>query len=112
MFEKNIIQEFRLKNKGETENCLIEEINQNEFMSKKRKKFYRVLNYIEHLLILISTVIGGVFISAFASLVCIPIEITISVIGINVCVRTAGIKKYKSIIKKKRSTINNIISKI
>ena len=37
----------------------------------------------------------------FASLVGIPIGITSSVIGLKICVITAGIKKYKSIIKKK-----------
>ena len=52
------MQEFRLKNIDETRNYLSEEINQNELMSKKHKKVYRVLNYIKHLLILISAVTG------------------------------------------------------
>ena len=39
MTEENISQEFRLKNIDETRNCFIEEINQNELMSKKHKKF-------------------------------------------------------------------------
>ena len=42
-------------------------------MSKNHKKVYRALNYIKHLLILISTFTGWVSISAFASLVGIPI---------------------------------------
>ena len=46
MSEENISQEFRLKNIDETRNYLIEEINQNELISKKPKKVYRVLNYI------------------------------------------------------------------
>ena len=71
-------------------------------MSKKHKNVFRVLNYIEHLLILISTVTGCVSIFAFASLVGIPIGITSSVIGLKICVITAGIKKYKSIKKKKK----------
>ena len=37
MGEENICQEFRLKNIDETKNYLIEEINRNEFMSKKHK---------------------------------------------------------------------------
>ena len=93
MFEGNINQEFRLKNIHETTNYLIEEVNKNELMSKKHKKVYRVLNYIEHLLILISAVNGCVFISAFASLVGIPIGITSSAIGLQMCVITAGINK-------------------
>ena len=47
MSEENISQEFRLKNIDDTRNYLTEEISQNELMSKKHKKAYRVLNYIE-----------------------------------------------------------------
>ena len=38
MAEKDIIQEFRLKNIDETRNFLIEKINRNELMSKKYKE--------------------------------------------------------------------------
>ena len=38
MTEESISQEFRLKNIDETRNYLIEEINRNELVSKKRKK--------------------------------------------------------------------------
>ena len=44
-------------------------------MSKKHKKVSRILNYIDHLLLLISTVTGCVSISAFFSLVGISIGI-------------------------------------
>ena len=60
------------------------------------------LNYVYHFLILVSTVTGCVLISAFASLAAIPVGITNSAVGINICGITAGIKKYKSIIKKKK----------
>ena len=65
MFEENISQEFRLKNIDETKNYFIKEINQNESMSKNYKKIFTVLNYIEHILILVSTVTGCVSTSAF-----------------------------------------------
>ena len=58
MFKEKISKEFRLKNIDETENYLIEKINENELMSKKHEKVYIVLNYIEHLLVLTSTVSG------------------------------------------------------
>ena len=51
MSEENIRQEFRLKKTDETRNYLTEEINQNETMSKRHKKVYTFLDYIEHLLI-------------------------------------------------------------
>ena len=82
-----------MKNIDEEIEELIEEINQNELMSKKHKKVYRALNYIERLFILISTVSGCVSISAFFSFFGIPIGIMSSATGLKICVITAGIKK-------------------
>ena len=98
--EENINQEFRLKKIDEIRNYLIEEINQNKLMSKKHKKVWRVLNYIDHSLVVIS---------AFASLVGIPIGIMSSAIRLKICVITAGIKKYESIIKKKKKHDNIVL---
>ena len=71
-------------------------------MSKKHEKVYRVLIYIDHSLIVISTISGCVSISAFASLFGISIGITSSVIELKVCAITSGIKKCKSMIKKRK----------
>ena len=65
--EDNVNQKIRLKKKDEERNHFIEEINQNEMISKKHEKVCRFLNYIEHLLILVSTVPGCVSIYDFAS---------------------------------------------
>ena len=67
------------------------------------------LNYIEHLLILASAFTRCVSISAFASLVGIPFGITDSAVELKICVITAGIKKYKSVIKKKKDKHDKII---
>ena len=71
-------------------------------MSKLHKKICTILNYIEHFLILASTITGCISISAFGSLTGILIGITSSPIGLKVCAITARIKKYKPIIKKKK----------
>ena len=71
-------------------------------MSKKQKKILVPLKYIEHFLILASTITGCVSISSFASPVVIPIGIMSSAIRLKICAITARIKKYKSIIKKKK----------
>ena len=68
------------------------------------------MKYIEHLLVLIYTVTGCVSIFSFASLVEIPIGITSFAIGLKICVITTGIKKYKSIIKKKKKKHGKILS--
>ena len=76
-------------------------MNQNDLINKKHKNVCRVLNYIDHLLIVTSTITGCVFISVFASIVAIPIGIASSIIGLKIRVISAGIKKHKSIIKKR-----------
>ena len=62
-------------------------------ISKKHKKVCTTVNYIQHFLILGCTITGLVSISAFASLVGIPIGITSSAIGLKICAITAAIKK-------------------
>ena len=74
-------------------------------MSKKHKKVCEVLDYIDHLLVVISKITSCVSISAFASLVGIPIGITSSIIEFKICAISAGIKNNKLIIKKKKKSM-------
>ena len=67
------------------------------------------LNYSKHFLILGSTFTGCVSISPFACLVDVTIEITSSAIRLKVCAITAVIKKYNSIIKKKKKKHDKIV---
>ena len=67
MVEENISQEFRFKNLDETRNYFLKEIEQHELISKKHKKYFITLNYIEHLLILASTITGCISNSALSS---------------------------------------------
>ena len=97
MVEENISQEFRLKNM------------KNDLMSQKQKKVCTTLNYIEHFLILASAITGYMSISSFASLLRIPIKITSFATGLKICVIVAGIKNYKSIIKKKKKKQDKIV---
>ena len=78
-------------------------------MSKKHKRICRILNYTDHSLIVVSTITVCISISTFAYLVGIPIGFTSSAIGLKVCAITAGIKKYKSIIKKKKKRHDKIV---
>ena len=101
-------QKFRKKNIDKRRNYLSEKINQNDLMRRKNKNVYTVLDYIEYQLILIFTVSRCVSISAFA-LAGIHIGITSSEIELKICVITAGIKKYKSIIKKEKKKHDKIV---
>ena len=78
-------------------------------MSNRHKNVCTVLNYIDHLLTVTSTITVCDSIFSFASLVCIPIGITGSANGFKICVITAGIKKYKSIIKKNKKKHDKIV---
>ena len=109
MAEENIIQEFRLRYIDETRSYFIEEINRNELISKKHKKVCTTLDYVEHFLIVGSAITRCVSISAFASLVGIPIGITRSAVGLKICVITVAIKKHKSIIKKQKKKHDKIV---
>ena len=102
-------QEFKMTKINQIRKYLIKGTNQNELMSKEHKKVCRILNYIEHSLIAISTITGCVSISAFACLVGIPIGIASFTIGLKICIKTAAIKNYKSIIKKKRKELYGIV---
>ena len=78
-------EEFRLKNIEETKNYFLEEIKQNELMSRKHRKVYATLHYINHFLILASTIFGCISTSAFVWLIGISIEITSSAVSKNLC---------------------------
>ena len=77
-------------------------------MSEKYIKACKYINQVEHLLLLASTVTNFVSISAFASLVAIPVSIASSAVGIKTRAITAGITRYKSIIKKKKKKHDKI----
>ena len=102
-------QEFRSKNIDETRSYFLEEIKQTKLMSKKHKNFCTTLNYIEHFLISTSTITGCISVSTFASSIGIPIGVASSAIGLKICAITAGIKKYKSIIKKEKKNHHKIV---
>ena len=73
-------------------------------MNKKRKNDCTTLNYIVQVLFLSSAITGCISISAFASLLRIPVEIASSAIGLKNCAIAAEIKKYNSITKNKKKT--------
>ena len=96
--------EFRLRKIDETRTYLLNEIKQNDLMSEKCKKTYKYFckklcwalaysSFNTHWLCSIS---------AFALLVCVPVGIASSVVEIKISAIIVGIKKYKSVIKKKK----------
>ena len=79
--------EFRFKKIDETKNDLLDEINHNDLMSEKYKNTYKYLNYV-HFLILASIITDCVSISSFAFLVCVPVGIMSSAVGLKIRANT------------------------
>ena len=89
--------EFRLRMADETRNYLVDKMKYNDLMSAEYKKTCMYLNYVEHLLILVLIVTVSISICAFASLVCVPVCLTSSAVGIKIC---AIINKSEVLISK------------
>ena len=100
---------FKFKKINETRNYFLEKKKHNDLMSERYKTTCKYLNYVENVLIFASTVTGCVSISAFAWLVCVPVGLTSSAGRLKICAITAGIKRYKSIIEKKKKKHDKIV---
>ena len=60
-------------------------------------------------LFFVSVLTGYVLISAFISLVGLPVGVTSSAVDLKICAITAQLKKYKSVFKKKRKKHDTIV---
>ena len=78
-------------------------------ISRKHEKVCTTLSYTKHFLILPSAITGCISISAFTSLLGLPIGSISSAIGLKLYVVAAGIKKYKPIINKKKKKHDKIV---
>ena len=58
---------------------------------------------------LVSTITGCIFISALASLVCVPVDIIISSAVLKISANTPGIKRYKSIVTNKEKLDRKVL---
>ena len=75
-------------------------IKLNDFISEKHKKTCKYLDHVKNLLILASIFNGCNSVSAFTYLAAVLVGITSSAVGLKIFTIIAGIKRYKSVIKK------------
>ena len=68
-------------------------LKQNELMTRKHKKVCTTLNYVENSLISVYTITECISLSAFTSLIGIPIGTTSSAIRLKIGAITVGMKK-------------------
>ena len=102
MAKENVSLDSRLTKIDETRNYLLDETEHYGLMSEEHRKVCRALNSFEHFLVFVSAASGCVSISAFASLVDVPVGIANFAVGLKIWALTSRIKMCKSIIMKKR----------
>ena len=68
----------------------------------------RALNYFVHFLAFVPAISGCVSISTFTSLVGVPTGIASFAVGLKTGAIVAGIKKYKSVIKKRKKSMTKL----
>ena len=102
--KENVSFDFRLQTKKNRWNKKLSfrRKKHHDLTSKKHRKVSRALNYLQNFIVFDSGVSGYVLNSAFAWLASFPVDIASSAVKLNIFPITAGIKKYKSIIKKKK----------
>ena len=90
------MKDMKIVESHEESGLLIKGVSETIKNEAKEQKGGFLGGYIKYLLILASAITGFLLVSAFASLVGIPIGITSSIVGLKICAMTEGIKKYKS----------------
>ena len=109
MTKENISAYFRLTKIDETRNYLLQEIKQGDLMRKKHKKVSTTLNYFKKFLMFVFYASECVSISAFASLVGIPMGIMSSTVGLWICALAAAIKSVNQLLRKKKKKHDKIV---
>ena len=83
---------FRLDEISKIENYFIEEINQRKSYSKKLNKYVTAFDYIDKVLIVLSTTSGGVSIISFTSIAGAPVGIASASFTLFFSITTGRIK--------------------
>ena len=81
-------QQFWLNKISNIEDYFIAEIKERELMSKKLSKYIYIFDYFDKLLIVLTVTSDGVSIASFATVIGIPVGITVQVLVLHFhCVR-------------------------
>ena len=100
---------FRLNEISKIENYFNSEINQRKLSSKKLSKHVTAFDYIDKILIVISTTTGGVFFVSHATIVGAPVGIASAGFIIVFSLATGIIKKLLSATRNKKKKYDKIL---
>ena len=93
---------FRLDEISKIENYFYQEINQGKLCSKKLSKYVTAYDYIEKILIVLSTTSGGVSICLLTSVAETSVGMTSASVTLNFSLTTGIVKKLLSTTRKKK----------
>ena len=100
---------FRLSEIIGIENYFHQEINQRKSCSKKLSKYVTAFDYIDKILIVLSTANGGVSIISFTSLVGAPVGIASASFALILSLTTGIVKQLLSITRNKKKKHDKIL---
>ena len=95
---------FRLDEISKIKNYFIEEINQRKSCSQKLNKYITTFDYIDKVLVVVSTTSGGVSIISFTSITGAPVGIASASFTLIFSLTTGIVKKLLNITRKKGKT--------
>ena len=109
--KKNLSEETKLQLSEiiRIENYFYQEINQRKSCSKKLSKYVTAFDYIDKILIVLSTANGGVSIISFTSLVGAPVGIASASFALILSLTTGIVKQLLSITRNKKKKHDKIL---
>ena len=100
---------FRLYEIKKIENYFINEINERKSCSKKLSKYVTTFDYIDKILIILSTTSGGISIISFTSIIGVPAGIASASFTLIFSIITGIIKKLLNITRSKKKKHDKIL---
>ena len=85
---------YRLYKRKKIEDYFINEINERESYSRKLNKYVTIFDYIDKIIIALSTTTGGISIISFTSTIGVPVGIESSSFTLIFSITTLSLKSY------------------
>ena len=97
-------QQFRLNKIDEIKDYFIAEIKEREIMSKNHSKYIASFEYFDKSLIVLSVVIGSIYIASFATVVGAPVGMMSASCSLAFSITTGVVKKFLKTTRNKNKT--------
>ena len=102
-------QQFRLNKIDEIKDYFIAEIKEREIMCKNHSKYIASFEYFDKSLIVLSVVIGSIYIASFATVVGAPVGMMSASCSLAFSITTGFVKKFLKTTRNKKKKHNKIV---